>query len=328
MNNRHEFQVLAKKFRGGRISLAEFTDSVFPTAETPHHDTGLDNRPVDLRLPVRPENSHKGDFGRVLLIGGSAEMPGAIALSGLAAIKSGAGLVTVLTPSDARIIVASYSPCLMTAATESAQGMFDSAAMDEILERSQWADVVALGPGMGRSVSCQEIASRIYQELEKPVVVDADGINNLVDANIDWSIHAGDRIMTPHPGEFSRMVGETAHRRSEMELQATEMARRSQVVILLKGHRSHVTNGERSHRNETGNAGMATAGSGDVLTGIIASLIGQKMDVFESAAIASHLHGLAADAYSESQHSASLIATDLIEFLPAAMAELAEQSQR
>ena len=326
MLNRHEFQQLAKKFRGGRISLSDFTDLVLPVGEAAANEPAFDNETIHLRLPVRPENSHKGDFGRLLMIGGSADMPGAIALSGLAALRSGAGLVVILTPSEAKLAVAGVSPCLMTVGLKTRDGFFSETAIETILEKCDWADVVAIGPGMGRSKSCQTIVRQIYFAAKKPVVLDADAINNLVDGNVDWAEHAADRILTPHPGEFCRIAGQQFDNRSDMEEEAIDFARRMGLVVLLKGPKTLVTNGERQYRNETGNAGMATAGSGDVLTGIITSLIGQKMNAFDSTQIGAYLHGLSGDIYAEQLHSASLVATDLIDCLPEAMNRLAEQT--
>jgi NAD(P)H-hydrate epimerase len=158
------------------------------------------------------------------------------------------------------------------------------------------------------------------------MVIDADGLNNLARVKIDLSQHAGERVFTPHPGEFQRLAGQKFSLRREMEDFAVEFARRNRCVVLLKGQHSLVTDGIRSYLNGTGNEGMATAGAGDVLTGIIASMIGQKMECFDSTQVGCYLHGLAADLYAEQNLPASLIATDLIDFLPKAMARLAEQT--
>ena len=220
MINRHEFQKFAKQFRSGRLSLSEFTAAVCPggaDAENEFSEESFDNELIHLRMPVRPAHSHKGDFGRVLFIGGSAEMPGAIALSGLAALRMGTGLATVVTPQEARTIVASYSPCLMTVGAASKDGLFSTAAAPALIDKCDWADVVAIGPGMGRSRSCQKIVRSIYRHLAKPVVLDADAINNLADRRVDLRRHAGDRILTPHPGEFTRMTNRKFTRRADME---------------------------------------------------------------------------------------------------------------
>ena len=137
MLNRHEFQQLAKKFRGGRISLSDFTDTLYPLAEQTTQEAPSDNESIHLRLPVRPENSHKGDFGRVLLVGGSEEMPGAIALSGMAALNTGAGLVVVITPNEAKQAVSSFSPCLMTTGIKTSKGLFSESAIELILDKSE-----------------------------------------------------------------------------------------------------------------------------------------------------------------------------------------------
>ena len=130
-------------------------------------------------------------------------MAGAIALAGCAALRTGSGLVRVVTPSDVQLLVSSFSPCLMVVPAATCDGGFAEQAVEWILEHCQWADVVALGPGMGRTETGQEIVRKLYQQLAQPVVVDADGLNNLADAGCDLSEHQGMRILTPHPGEFS-----------------------------------------------------------------------------------------------------------------------------
>ena len=322
MINRHEFQRIAKQFRSGKLSLSDFTETVFAAGQPGDEVLPFDEQAIDLRLPVRPSNSHKGDFGRVLFVGGSTEMPGAIALSAHASLKAGAGLAAIMTPKEAWRVVAGFCPCVMTAPVESAFGIFVGAAADPILKKCEWADVVAIGPGMGRSKGCQEIVAKVYEKASCPVIVDADGLNNLADSGADLSKHAGPRILTPHEGEFLRLVNVESKGRTELEELAVRMAREMQIVVLLKGPRTLVTDGQKTYRNKTGNEGMATAGAGDVLTGIIASLIGQKMDCFDAAEVGTYLHGLAGDLYAEKTNSASMLATDLINRLPKAMAEL------
>ncbi len=322
MINRHDFQQVARHFRAGRISLSEFTDRVFDP-RTPMADSEA-SPPKDstIAMPVRPVDAHKGDFGRVLAIGGSAMMPGSISMTALAALRSGSGLVIAIVPDDARQSVQSFSPCPMVIATLSTDGMFSKLALEIIIEHCNWADVVAIGPGMGRSKLCQEIVQHVYQHLAVPVVVDADGLNNLADAQHDLAQHEGLRILTPHPGEFRRLSHSVSTDCQEMESEAINLAKKTQTTIVLKGHHTLITNGENIFRNPTGNSGMATAGSGDVLTGVITSLMGQGLSTIEAAKSGCYVHGLAGDLAAKRYGQISMIATDLVAALPDAFKSL------
>jgi NAD(P)H-hydrate epimerase len=270
----------------------------------------------NVTLPTRNTESHKGDFGRVLMIGGSRGMAGAIAMSGIAALRSGSGLLKIATPDSIQESVASFSPCLMTVGIESKKGHFSSGAIDQLLEEAEWADVIAIGPGMGRFKSQQKL---LYTELPQPLIVDADALNLLADSDAALAEHKGLRMLTPHPGEFQRLQECKTTDRETMADMALEMAFEAQVTVVLKGARTLVTDGKDRFINRTGNPGMATAGSGDVLTGVIASLVGQGLEPFEASRLGVHLHGLAGDIAADSVGQTSLIATDLIEFLPAAL---------
>ena len=273
----------------------------------------------NVTLPTRNKESHKGDFGRVLMIGGSRGMAGAIAMSGIAALRSGSGLLKIATPDSIQESVASFSPCLMTVGIESKKGYFSSGAIDQLLEEAEWADVIAIGPGMGRFKSQQKLVETLYTELPQPLIVDADGLNLLADSDAALAEHKGLRMLTPHPGEFQRLQECKTTDRETMADMALEMAFEAQVTVVLKGARTLVTDGKDRFINRTGNPGMATAGSGDVLTGVIASLVGQGLEPFEASRLGVHLHGLAGDIAADSVGQTSLIATDLIEFLPAAL---------
>lgn len=333
MTNSHQFQQAAKQFRAGRISLKEFTDLVFSHSSTQKSieepgkresqatESGKQPENAQQRLTQirqRPRDSHKGDFGRVVAIGGSAGMAGAISLTGLASLRSGSGLVKVVLPENIQATVATLSPCLMTVGCPADAGFFHRSAKKLLEENAIWADAVALGPGLGRSESLESILNRLYPAVEQPMVVDADGLNVLVDAGIDLSKHEGQRILTPHPGEFQRLVGTKITNRVEMEKAAKQLAESSSVIIVLKGNRTYVTDGSCEHRNETGNPGMATAGSGDVLTGVITSLVGQGLPAFDAAVLGVHIHGIAGDFAAEAVGETSLIATDIVEYLPVA----------
>lgn len=271
-------------------------------------------------LPARHNESHKGNYGRVILVGGSVGMCGAIGLSGMATLRSGAGLVTIATSSSAQRIVATYHPCYMTTALpEDEQGRISIRAISRLRELAESATLVAIGPGLGRSEELVQVTTTLLRELTCPVVVDADAIN-AVSQSLE-ALHDGvaPRVVTPHPGEFQRLMGNSFHSRDEMEDAAHVFAREHEIVIVLKGHRTFVTDGEQAYRNQTGNPGMATAGAGDVLTGVLSGLIAQGMSTWDAAVLSVYLHGLAGDLAVEELGEASLIASDLIDYLPAAL---------
>lgn len=331
----------AKAFRAGRVSLQEFTDTVFAERrDSEESKTGTDDQMDQRSLPAnsgdqeflpqlasRAPQSHKGDFGRVLMIGGSGSMSGAISLAGLAALKSGSGLVKVAVPLEIQPIVASYSPCYMTVGCLSEHGEIHGGALESLESEADWSDVVGLGPGLDQGAGQKWIVPKLYAETPQPMVVDADGLNTLAERNTDLSKHDGQRVLTPHPGELQRLLGSQFTDRTELELQAIQLASSAGVIVVLKGNRTLVTDGEKNYHNQTGNPGMATAGSGDVLTGVITSLVGQGLSLFEAAALGTHIHGLAGDLSAQAVGQTSLVATDIIDGLPLAFKSHAANSQ-
>ena len=171
---------------------------------------------------------------------------------------------------------------------------------------------------MGQDEMLQELMRRLYAEVPQPMVIDADGLNNLATAKASLRTHAGLRIMTPHPGEFQRLVPGTTTDRIELEKRAEHLALENDLTIVLKGHRTFVTNGDAVWHNQTGNPGMATGGSGDVLTGMITSLLGQGLPPLEAAKLAVEIHGTAGDLAAQSKGEVSMISTDLLECIPTA----------
>lgn len=270
--------------------------------------------------PDRANETHKGDYGRVLLIGGSRGMAGAIALAGMATLRTGAGTVTIATSDDCLDTVAGFHPAYMTLPLP-----FDSTGKihDPQLERLQpaldRADVIAIGPGLGRTDSLRELVERLYESFPRPMVIDADALFALSAGKVFEIPTELPRILTPHQGEFQRLIGPAAESREEAEEQAVQLADERGVIIVLKGHRTWITDGRRHRRNRTGNPGMATGGSGDVLTGIIAGLLGQGFSPIDAAMLGAHLHGDAGDIAAERVTPQALIATDLIEALPEAI---------
>jgi ADP-dependent NAD(P)H-hydrate dehydratase len=273
------------------------------------------------RLPSRHPDAHKGDFGLALIVGGSRGMAGAVTLAGLAALRGGAGLVRLAVPETVLDTVAGFEPSYMTVPLPADQaGRIAAGAFDRIVELTETATAIACGPGLGRSLELDQIVVRLYREIAKPMVFDADALNALAAESEVLAHPGGPRILTPHPGEFARLIG----RKLEDDLRndaTVQLAARCGIVIVLKGHRTLVTDGGRRALNATGNPGMATGGSGDVLTGLTTALLCQKMSPFDAARLAVHLHGLAGDLAAEELGQFSMIASDLIQYLPEAFQE-------
>lgn len=282
------------------------------------------------RLPPRAADSHKGDFGKVLVIGGSRGMAGAIGLAGMSALRGGAGLVRLATPESCLSVVAGFEPSYMTAPlAEDSQGRISLAAEPRIRELADGADVVALGPGMGLSDELITLVGRLFADLDRTMVVDADALNALARRPADWRIGrprngAAWRVLTPHPGEFIRLRGREQRplaeneRRTEAEALASELGN---AVIVLKGRGTVVTDGSRTGINASGNPGMATGGAGDVLTGLIAALIGQGLPPWEAARLGAHWHGRAGDLAAAELGPVGIVASDLVRYLPYASCE-------
>jgi NAD(P)H-hydrate epimerase len=274
------------------------------------------------KLAPRPADSNKGTFGRVLVISGSRGMSGAAVLCGSAALRGGAGLVRVAVPEEILPIVAAGNPCYMTAPLpQDEHGRFARHAEEELLTLAQANTVVAMGPGLGRSPAITALVSAVISQVRVPMVLDADGLSALHTDRLRE--RNGPLVMTPHPGEFSRLTGlEIAtiqHGRQEL---AAQFAAEHGVVLVLKGHGTVVTDGRRVYVNPTGNPGLATAGSGDVLTGVIAALLAQHVEPFAAAQLGVYLHGLAGDLARDALGEVGMIAADLLAQLPLAFRRL------
>jgi NAD(P)H-hydrate epimerase len=277
------------------------------------------------RLFDRPLEAHKGDFGHVLLIGGSAGMAGSIALAAMAALRGGAGLVTAAVPASLQALVASWHPCMMTLGLPETQAHKIAAdASVPLLQLARMGRVVAIGPGLGRTADSQSLVQALYQLEHLPMVLDADAIP---DGCPQWlTRRTGERpaarIWTPHPGEFERWSGVPRNNRSAQEQAARELAEMLGVVILLKGHRSLITDGIHAEHNPTGFPEMAAGGAGDCLTGLLAALLAQGLPAWDAARLGAHLHGLAGQLAAKRLGSPSVLATDIIESFPTAFRQL------
>jgi NAD(P)H-hydrate epimerase len=271
------------------------------------------------RLPRRAVDAHKGDFGTALVVGGSRGMAGAVALAGMAALRGGAGLVRLAVPEPCIDTVASLEPSYMTTPLPAdPAGRIRAAAEKKILELAESATIVACGPGLGRSAGLDRLVGRLYTNLSKPMVVDADALNALATQRDVLARPGGPRVLTPHPGEFARLLAVQRVPAAERERLAAELAARCGVVVVLKGHRTCITDGQTTSINTTGNPGMATGGSGDVLTGLITALWCQGLGSLHAARLGVHLHGLAGDLAAEQLGQVSMIARDLVRLLPEA----------
>lgn len=278
---------------------------------------------VDLPLPQlapRQPESHKGDFGSALLIGGSRGMAGAVAMSGMAALRGGAGLVRLAVPLVCQDVIATFEPSYMTVGLPvDDAGRIGLAGRELIAQQIEKATAIGCGPGLGRSAELDELVEWLYCESKTPAVFDADALNALATRPELLKRPGGPRVLTPHPGEFQRLIGATTRLpRDELERQAVRLAGEAGIVVLLKGHRTLVTDGGQQAHNTTGNPGMATGGTGDILTGLTTALLCQHMAAFDAARLAAHLHGLAGDLAAEEQGQVSMIASDLLRWLPAA----------
>lgn len=271
------------------------------------------------RLPPRWSGGHKGTYGRVLVVAGSRGMSGAAVLSASAALRGGAGLVRLAVPAEILPIVATANPCYTTAALPQEDGRLSAQALPPLLELVRGSSAVAIGPGLGQSPELSAILCAVLEQTTEPLVLDADALNVLRDHQDSLARHGGPVVLTPHPGEFARLTGlDAAAIQAERRERAVAYAAAHRVILVLKGHATVVTDGRLVFLNPTGNPGMATGGSGDVLTGLIAALLGQGLEAFTAALLGVYLHGLAGDLARDDLGEVSLIASDLLHYLPAA----------
>ncbi len=275
------------------------------------------------RLSRRKKDVHKNSFGHVLIIAGSRRMLGAAALCGLASMRSGAGLVTVAVPKSLNnVLQKKLAPVIMTLPLpETRSQMPGTAAYRTIADQFSRYSAVAIGPGLGRSAATQKFVLSVIRNCPQPLVIDADALNILSHDLKTLSGHTAERVLTPHPGEMARLTGmrTSAVERHRKDI-ALAFALKNKCVLLLKGHLTIVASAKgKAYLNKTGNSGMATAGSGDVLTGMIAAFLAQGLTGFEAAKLGAYLHGLAGDHAAEQKGRISLIATDILESIPAVL---------
>lgn len=266
-------------------------------------------------LPDRMPDSHKGDYGRVLLLCGSAGYTGAAALAAMGALRSGAGLVYLGVPKSIYEIeaVKLTEPIVFPLPEE--DGKLSADGITKILEMLPNMDAVLIGPGLGRSKGILAVVKAVLENSDVPVVLDADGIN-VLSGHIDiLRERTGITVLTPHDGEFARIAEQSADR----IISSVNFAKNNGVILLRKGHRTIITDGDICYCNTSGNPGMAVGGSGDVLAGIIVSLIGQGIAPLAATACAAWLHGAAGDLCSKEIGQYGMLPTDMLQVLPRLM---------
>jgi NAD(P)H-hydrate epimerase len=273
-------------------------------------------------LPPRSASANKGTFGTVLVVGGSRGMAGAAALAGRAALAGGAGLVRLAVPDRILDTVAALAPdCTTLPLSDTPAGRVHPRAAVEVLRAAQGATVLALGPGLGCDSDTVLFVRSLLENLDTPTVVDADALNCL--AKIGGLPALVRRpttlIITPHPGEAARLLGTSIAEIQADRERAAERLAAGGIVALLKGQGTIVTDGFRIYVNQTGNPGMATGGAGDVLTGLIAALVGQGLSGFDAAVLGAHVHGAAGDAAARELGQVSLTAENILSCLPGAI---------
>lgn len=276
----------------------------------------LDHSSVLNMLPDRDPFGHKGTFGRVLLLCGSRGFTGAAYLAAMGALRTGAGLVFLGVPESIYAIeaVKLNEPVVFPLPEE--EGKLSPQAIGEILERLPQMDAVLMGCGLGQSPGTLEVVKTVLEQAKCPVVLDADGINVLREHKDILRGRANPTILTPHDGEFLRFGGKLGEDRMAS---ARQFSREWNCILLLKGHCTCITDGCTAYLNHTGNPGMAVGGSGDVLAGMIVSLLGQGLPPLEAAACGAWLHGAAGDLCADEMGQYGMLPTDMLTRIPRLM---------
>lgn len=273
----------------------------------------LNHQDVLSILPDRAPDSYKGDYGKVLLLCGSRGYTGAAALAAMGALRSGAGLAYLAVPESIYIIEAVKLTETIVMPLPDRDGKLSEASVGEVRTLMEQKDVVLIGPGLGQSAGTFAVVKAVLEEFQGPVVLDADGIN-LIAAHKDLLRgRTGPTILTPHAGEFARIADACT---GDRLVDSVAFASEYDVTLLLKGHRTIITDGNVAYINYTGNPGMAVGGSGDVLAGMIAGLLGQGLKPMEAASCGAWLHGAAGDICAQQLGMYGMLPSDMLSVLP------------
>jgi ADP-dependent NAD(P)H-hydrate dehydratase / NAD(P)H-hydrate epimerase len=280
------------------------------------------------KIYPRKEDSHKGDYGRIFILAGSVGMSGAAILASLAALRSGAGLVYLGIPKGLSSVVQErLTEVVVVPLKETKSGSIGFAALGQIRPLLKRCDLVLAGPGLSRDKETASLVRKLLKEVETPLVLDADGINAFIGRSKALKKESNSLILTPHLGEFSAISKLSIDKiKSDRALAAGDFAKKFSLTLVLKGHNTLVVSPpDFSYLNDSGNPGMATAGSGDVLSGLIAALRAQGLSDYEASSLAVYIHGRAGDLAAGEKTEIALVASDIIDFLPVVFKELASR---
>ena len=278
-----------------------------------------------IKLKKRPKDSHKGDFGHIFILAGSRGLTGAAALCSNAALRSGAGLVTLGIPVSLNSIMSRKLTEVMTLSlAETKEQTLSLKAEQEILKKANSSDAIVIGPGLSRNAETGKLIRNLVVKIEKPMVLDADALNAVSGKTEILGKIKTKYIITPHPGEMARLTNKSLNYiKNNRLIVAKKFSHDYNAVVVLKGAGTIVAeSGGKYYVNTTGNPGMATAGSGDVLAGIIAGFLGQGLNEFDAARSGVYMHGLAGDIAAEDKGEAGLIAGDILENIPYAIKQI------
>jgi NAD(P)H-hydrate epimerase len=309
----------------GDVAVAEIgiPEAAFDTAEINTFYTEADD--VLYRLPEREPDAHKGTFGHVAVLAGSVGLTGAAAMSSMAAVRIGAGLVTLGVPASLNnILEVKVTEVMTVPMPETVERSFSKTAIVEALELISHCNAVAIGPGLGRNPDTVAFVHELLPQIEKPMVIDADGLNAISEDVRVLSKLKAPVILTPHPGEMSRLTGTTTQAIQSNRLNiARDAAKKLGVILVLKGAATVIASPDgEAWINSTGSVAMASGGTGDILTGSVVGLLAQGLSPMDAAVCATYLHGRAGELAAEIIGEAGAAATDLLPLLPKAIAEL------
>jgi NAD(P)H-hydrate epimerase len=281
-------------------------------------DNVLTMRDAAELLPARPFDGHKGTFGRVVVVAGSVGYTGAAALTALSALRTGAGLVHLGVPSSLNDIMETKLTEVMTKPlAETAARSLSPESLPDVRELLENAEALALGPGISRDQETQSLVRSIVAEMSVPCVIDADGLNALTPEKVGQRTGNAPVVLTPHPGEMARLTGRTVGEvLADREGVARDVAAKARATVVVAAPSGEL------YMNPTGNSGLASGGTGDVLTGIIAGLLGQGVAATDAAALGAFVHGLAGDLAAEALGEAGMIAGDVLDHVPYALMEI------